>query len=90
MAVKQLTGSGKVVTLLNRFEYALSLSQINEIEANRAEKVLQQDPQAFVPTSISQRGHFVHFCQDNDLNEDSLNGANTTHCANGILIQWKV
>ena len=67
------------------------MSQINEIEASMAETVLQQDPQAFVPTSISQRGHFVHFCQDNnDLNEDTLSGANTTHCTNGILIQWKV
>ena len=90
MVVKQLTSSGKVVTLFDRFRHALPLSQINEIEASMAEKVLQQDPQTFVPTSICQ-GHFVHFCWDNnELNEDTLSGANTTHCTNGILIQWKV
>ena len=33
----------------------------------------------------------MHFCWDNnDLNEDTLSGANTTHCTNGILIQQKV
>ena len=56
-----------------------------------AEKVLQQGPQAFVPTSVCQGGHFVPFCWDNkDLNEDTLSAANITHCTNGILIQWKV
>ena len=56
-----------------------------------AEKVLQQEAQAFVPTSICQGGHFVHFCWDiNDLNEYTLSGANSTHCTNGILIQRKV
>ena len=88
MAVKQLTGSAKVVTLLNRFGHALSLPQINEIEVSTAETVLQRDLQAFVPTSICQGGHFVHFCWDNNnLNENTLSGANTTHCTNGILIQ---
>ena len=91
MAVKQLTGSGQVLTLFNRFGHASSLSKIDEIEASMAEKVLQQVGQAYVPTSICQGGHFVHFCWDNNnLNEDTLSGANTTHCTNGILIQRKV
>ena len=51
-----------------------------------AETVLQQDPQAFVKEDIL--CIFVGIMTL--INEDTLFGANTTHCTNGILIQWKV
>ena len=84
-----MTGSTKAVTLLNRFGSSLSKTQVCEIEVAMAERILaQQEHQAaFVPSNIT-RDSFVVFCWDNnDINEETLTGAGTTHCTNGIAIQ---
>lgn len=57
-----------------------------------AEKTLakQEHQAAFVPSNIT-RDSFVVLCWDNnDINEETLTGAGTTHCTNGIAIQRQV
>ena len=55
-----------------------------------AEKLVQQQTQdgdVFVPSNINP-SMFATFCWDNnDINEETLSGAGTTHCTNGIVIQ---
>ena len=91
LAVKQMTGSAKTITLLNRFGHGLALTQLREVEAGMAEKMMEQQDGVFVPTNISKGKGFVHFCWDNnDINEETPSGSGTTHCTNGIIIQRKV
>ena len=91
VAVKQMTGSSKVVDLLNHFGHGVSGSQLSEIDTAMAERVIeeQQGQPGFLPSNIT-APTFVTLCWDNnDLREDSLSGK-TTHCTNGIVIQRKV
>ena len=90
MAVKHLTGSTQVINSLNRFGNGLSATQLSEVETGMAEKLVQQQTQhgdVFVPSNINP-SMFATFCWDNnDINEETLSGAGTTHCTNGIVIQ---
>ena len=61
LAVKQMTGSAKTITLLNRFGHGLALTQLREVEAGMAEKMMEQQDGVFVPTNISKGKGFVHF-----------------------------
>ena len=91
LAVRQMTGSAKTITLLNRFGHGLALTQLREVEAGMAEKMMDQQDGVFEPTNISKGKGFVHFCwDDNDINEETPSGSGTTHCTNGIIIQWSV
>ena len=80
-----------MVTLLNRLGHGLSYSQIEQLETSIANKQLsQQEDGVFLP-SVIQPGVFATFCWDNiDLLEETLSGANTTHCTNGIVVQCKL
>ena len=90
LAVKNITGSTKVVTLLNRYGHGLSASQVQEAEASMARDLLEQGgpgADAFVPSSIKPCS-FVQVCWDNnDVLEETLTGTGTTHCTNGIAVQ---
>ena len=91
LAVKQMTGSAKTITLLNRFGHGLALTQLREVEAGMAEKMMEQQDGVFVPTNISKGEGFVQFCWNNNyINEETPSGSGTTHCTNGIIILRKV
>ena len=93
LAVKHMTVSTQVITLLNRFGNGLSAPQVSKFEMVMAESVMCQQRQhadVFVPSNISPLTH-VTFCWDyNVINEETLSGAGTTHCTNGIVIQRQV
>ena len=93
LAVKHMTGSTKLVTLLNRLGHGLSATQVREIETGMSEGILLQQrdsTRVFVPSNIMSSS-FVHLAWDNnDLIEETLTGLGTTHCTNGIAIQRQV
>ena len=64
LAVKQMTGSAKTITLLNRFGHGLALTQLREVEAGMAEKMMDQQDGVFVLINISKGKGLVHFCWD--------------------------
>ena len=89
LALKSLTGSAEVVTILNRLGHGLLYSIIEEVETALAEMSLQEQNQISLP-SICKLGVPAVFCWDNnDIQEETLSGHNTTHCTNGIVIQRK-
>ena len=91
LTVRHLTRSEQVVTLLNRFGHGISDSKLSEIETAMAERVLQKgESSIYISENIdrSSCATVVIFCWDNnDLAEETLSGAGTTHCTNGIIIQ---
>ena len=90
MAVCHLTGTKKVITLLNRFGHEVSAPQMEELETGLAEqhledKALRQDA-GFLPLNVHP-GPFLTLCSDiNDLCQETLGGKGTTHSTNGITI----
>ena len=66
MAVKNLTGSSQVVSLLNRFGHTVSYNELLELESSMALKTVQKErEQVTVPSNI--RPHvFTSFCWDNN------------------------
>ena len=94
MAVCHLTGSKKVITLLNRFGHEVSAPQLEELETGLAQqhledKALRQDA-GFLPLNVHS-GPFLTLCSDNsDRCEETLSGKGTTHCTNGITIHRQI
>ena len=91
MAVRHLTGSKQVITLLNRFEHGIAITQLQELETCFAEQHLKQqegeNAYMYLPEPLL-AGPFLTLCWDNnDLCEETLSGHGTTHCTNGIAFQ---
>ena len=89
MAIRHLTGSTQLITMINRFGHGAAASQLQEMEVHLAEEHLraQSNHDVFLPESL-QEGSFTTFCWDNnDICEETLSGRGTTHRTNGIAIQ---
>ena len=57
LAMKHISGSAKVVSLLNRFGHGLSATQMQEVEAGMAQQLIEQrsssiEKDVFVPSNI--------------------------------------
>ena len=85
VALKHLTGSEKVVTLLNRLGHGISQSQLSEWDAATAEKQIQaqQLQAAFIPSDIS-RMSYVTFCWDSN----DIFAGNAKWSRYNTLYQW--
>ena len=89
LAMKQLTGSSQIVTILNRFGLGISESQLTECETAMAKLQIdeQRDKRVFIPSNIKPRS-FITLCWDsNDFCEETLSSGGTTHCCNEIIVQ---
>ena len=89
MAVRHLTGSAQLVTILNKFGHCLSYDQVEELDTALAAEnlVAESRSDSFLPRNIDQNQPAV-FCYDNnDLHEEMLSESGTTHCTNGIVVQ---
>lgn len=76
IAVKSLTGSAEVITLLNRLGHGLSYSQVEEIETALAEQEAQRERDGVVLPSVCEPNVPAIFCWDNnDIQEETLSGA---------------
>ena len=91
IAVKNLTGSKEVITLLNRYGHGISYDQVLEIETALAESHMEAQEHGVIIPKVICANVFSTFCWDNiDLLEETLSGRGTTHCTNGIVVQRQV
>ena len=89
MCVHHLTTSKRLIELLNRMGHCVSYDEMRAVNTSIAEEVLAQ-VEAFgtvIPTNIKP-GAFVQIAADNnDLNEETLDGKNTTHATTMVIYQ---
>ena len=91
VALRNLTGNKEVLTLLNRFGHTLSYSKIQDFEKELVKKYHGEQQNSIIMPSTMKQGVFSTFVWDNnDLCEETLSGAGTTHVTNGIIIQRQV
>ena len=86
MALRHLTGSAQVLTIINRFGHCQSYTKVLEIET--AIGTLIQTRDSLLPSNISRSGNiFAQLCWDNfDVTEPMRSGLGTTHSTHGIMI----
>ena len=91
MCVHHLTSSKRLIELLNRMGHCVSYDEMRAVNTSIAEEVLAK-VEAFgtvIPTNIKP-GTFVQIAADNnDLNEETLDGKNTTHVTTMVIYQNK-
>ena len=87
ITLHHLTGSAKLITLLNRYGHCCSYFYVLECETAWCEQILTNDEE--LPNGIVVNSNrTLHLCWDNwDLIEETASGAATTHSTHGILIQ---
>ncbi|KAK3696845.1 hypothetical protein QZH41_003454 [Actinostola sp. cb2023] len=89
VSVRHLTGSKQLITLLNRMGHCSSYDDVEVIDTGLANEVLamSEGNRCVIPSNISQ-GAFIHTAADNnDINEETLDGKNTTHATTHVVYQ---
>ena len=89
MAIKQLTGSKTANIMLNRAGHCISYEDLERIDTAIAKDLVQrtENTGVIMPSNI-QQGIFVHAAADNlDINEETIDGRNTTHATSIVLYQ---
>lgn len=91
MTVKHLTSSKLLITILNRMGHSSSYSEIEQVETSLAnESLAQADAKGvIIPTNINPGGFIQIAADNNDINEETLDGKNTTHATTLALYQRK-
>ena len=86
MAVRHMTGSAKLIGVLNGLGHSVSNSVTLEIDTAIAKRQLA------IGVNILPAGSQPVFTtvvwDNNDFGEETLSGKGTTHNTNGILVQW--
>ena len=92
LTVRNLTSSSQLVEMLNHFGHSLPNSVVQEVETAMAETHigLLEKGVIYTPPNIQPNVPVVMCWDNNDINEETLTGHGTIHCANGILIQRSV
>ena len=89
MAIRHLTGSKQLVILLNRMGHCSSYDELQAVDTSIATEVLAKAENygTVVPSNICP-GAFVQLAADNnDLNEETIDGKNTTHATTMVVYQ---
>ena len=92
MAVRHLTGSKQLVVLLNRMGHSSSYDELQAVDTSLATEVLAKVETygTVIPSNFSS-GSFVQLAADNnDLNEETIDGKNTTHATTMVVYQRNV
>ena len=91
MCVHHLTSSKRLIELLNRMGHCVSYDEMRAVNTSIAEEVLAKVEEfgTVIPTNIKP-GTFVQIAADNnDLNEETLDGKNTTHATTMVIYRKK-
>lgn len=91
MSTHHLTGSKQIIILLNRMGHCISYDEMKSVDASLATEVLAQSEQydTVLPSNISP-GSFIQMGSDNDdFNEETIDGKNTTHVTTMVVYQRK-
>ncbi|XP_031571112.1 uncharacterized protein LOC116305356 [Actinia tenebrosa] len=89
MSVRHMTGSKQLIRMLNRFGHSCSYDDIEVVDTSLALEIIAQTENlgAVIPSNITP-GVFVQAAGDNnDLNEETLDGKQTTHATTLVLYQ---
>ena len=89
MAVRHITGSKELITLLNRMGHCSSSDEIEAIDNGLAKEILAKTEEmgVVIPSNICS-GVFIQMADDNnDINEETLDGKHTTHATTLVLYQ---
>ena len=83
--MKHLTGSARVVDLLNRLGHSVSPSTVQALETALAQ--LQINQHGLIPAACHEGMHSIVVWDNIDYSEETITGEGTSHHTNGILIQ---
>ncbi|CAH3175616.1 unnamed protein product [Porites evermanni] len=89
ICVHHLTTSKRLIELLNRMGHCVSYDEMRAVNTSIAEDVLAKAEEfgTVIPTVIK-AGSFVQIAADNnDLNEETIDGKNTTHATTMVIYQ---
>ena len=86
-AVRHLTESAELVSMLNHFGHCISHASVLELETAVYHNNTQST--SLLPVSGSADSYVItHFCWNNfDLREETVSGSGTTHSTHSIVIQ---
>ncbi|GBM65008.1 hypothetical protein AVEN_68935-1 [Araneus ventricosus] len=87
MTVRHLTGSAKLTGLLSGLGYSVSQSTILQLDTDIA--LLQLKNQSLFPKNFIPNVFTTLVWDNSDFGEETLSGGGTTHCTNGIILQWE-
>ena len=91
VAVRNITGNKEVLKLLNKFGHTLSYEKITKYEKDLVNKYHGVHRNSIILPQNIEKNVFSTFVWDNnDLCEETLSGAGSTHVTNGIIIQRQV
>ena len=88
-SVRHITGSKQVITLLNHMGHCPSYEEVEAVDTGLAKEILATSESCgvVIPSNISP-GTFVQAaCDNNDINEETLDSKNTTHATTLVLYQ---
>ena len=91
MTVHHLTTSKLLITLLNRMGHCLSYDEIQSVDTSLAMEVVAKSEEygTVIPSNISPMSFIQLAADNNDFNEETLDGKNTTHATTMVVYQRK-
>lgn len=86
ISVRHLTGSKQMITLLNRMGHCCSYEEVELVDTSLANEILARSDETGVtiPSNIQQMA-----ADNNDINEETIDGKNTTHATTLVFYQRK-
>lgn len=85
VTARQITGSQRLVKILNQFGHSCSPDVLYKHDAALTKSITEES--VFVPRNIVPKIPTTLVWDNNDFSEETLSGKGTTHVANGIIIQ---
>ena len=92
MAIKHITRSKLAVTMLNRAGHSISYDELQRVDTAIANDIVKRSEEfgVVLPSNI-QKGSFIRIAADNlDVNEETIDGKNTTHATSIVFFQRKL
>jgi len=92
IAVRHLKGSKQLITLLNRMGHCSSYEEVEMVDTSLATEILAKADQTGVtiPSNILPGGFIQMAADNNDINEETIDGKNTTHATTIVVYQRKL
>ena len=91
ISVRHLTGSKQLITMLNRMGHCCSYEEAELVDTALANEIIAKSDETgvIIPSNIHP-GVFVQTAADNnDINEETIDGKNTTHATTLVVYQRK-